>query len=116
MRCSLVAWFYSIPWWAASLASNVAIIATEYINRTSPSFGAAISKSWALILFAQVCLFISYNGAPSLLAAWVTFTVGNSFVRLVMASTVLGEPLRLPWAIVAAAFMAAGSYCIKRAT
>ena len=107
--------FLIVPWWVISLISNVAIIATEYINRTSPSIGAAVRKTWPLILLAQACLFFSYNRAPSLLAAWIVFTIGNSAMRLTMAATVLDEPLKLKWALAAAALMVAGSYCIKRA-
>lgn len=104
------------PWWVVSLASNAAIIRTEYLNRTAPSFPAALVNTWPLILFAQACLFYSYNRAPSLLIAWVVFTTGNSAMRLIMARFFLDEPFRPAWALAAASLMIAGSYCIKMAT
>jgi len=105
-----------MPWWLISLVSNVAIIATEYVNRTSPTQLHALRYTWILIVIAQTCLYYSYRGAPSLLIAWVVFTIGNSAVRLAMASTVLGEPFRPSWALLAALLMSAGAYCIKMAT
>lgn len=106
----------AVPWWAISLLSNIAIIATEYLNRTSPTLPAAWSRSWPLILMAQAGLWFSYRHAPSLLGAWIVFTIGNSAVRLLMASTVLGEPFRPQWALLGAGLMVAASFCIKRAT
>lgn len=108
--------FLLLPWWAVSLASNVAIIATEYVNRTSPTLWGAWSRTWPLILVAQAGLWFSYRHAPSLLAAWIVFTCGNSAIRLLMAATVLGEPFRAPWALAGAALMVLASWCIKRAT
>lgn len=103
-------------WVAISLLSNVAIIWTEYLNRQSPSWPAALRYTLPLIVVAQACLWYSYRHAPALLMAWIVFTVGNSAVRLTMAATVLGEPFHGRWAVLAAALMVLGSYCIKRAT
>ena len=107
---------FPIPWWIASLVANVSIITTEYINRTQPDLLSALSRTWPLIVVAQACLFFSYNGAPSLLMAWIVFTVGNSVIRLTMAGTVLGETFHVQWAVVGAILMALASFCIKRAT
>lgn len=108
--------FLLLPWWAVSLISNVAIIATEYLNRTSPTLWAAWSRTWPLILVAQAGLWFSYRHAPTLMVAWVVFTTGNSAIRLLMAATVLGEPFRPQWALLGAGCMVAGSFCVKRAT
>lgn len=105
-----------LPWWAISLLSNVAIIATEYLNRTQPSMQEALVRTWPLIVLAQVCLYFSYNRAPSLLVAWIMFSVGNSAMRLLMAGTVMHEPFHAPWAVAGAVLMMVASYCIKQAT
>ena len=105
-----------VPWWLLSLVSNVAIIATEYLNRKQPTLLSAWGRTWPLILVAQACLYFSYNRAPSLLTAWIVFTVGNSIIRLTMAGTVLGEPFKPHWAFAGAALMAVASYCVKMAT
>ena len=110
-------WLLSIPLWAfASLLANATIIATEYLNRTQPTLLAAWSRTWPLILVAQACLYFSYNRAPSLLMAWIVFTVGNSMMRLTMAYLFLKEPFHAQWAVGGALLMALASYCIKKAT
>lgn len=105
-----------MPWWMISLISNFAIITTEYLNRTEPTQYEALKKTFILIVIAQTCLYYSYNGAPSLMMAWVVFTIGNSVMRLGMAGLVLNEPLKLPWAVLACLLMTTGAYCIKLAT
>lgn len=105
-----------MPWWMISLIANFAIITTEYINRTSPTQLDALKKTAILIVIAQTCLYYSYNGAPSLMMAWVVFTIGNSAMRLGMAGLILNEPLKLPWALLAVGLMTAGAWCIKLAT
>lgn len=72
-------------WIVASLASNVAIIATEYLNRNADGLGAAVSRTWPLIIFAQICLFASFNrhiGASHWFTAWAVFTLGNTAMRI----------------------------------
>lgn len=106
-----------MPWWLASLAANAAIITIEYLNRTSvDGLGGTLSRTWWLIALAQSFLFFAYNGAPSLMVAWVVFTIGNSLMRLVMAGTILNEPLSYLWAGAGVAAMSVASYCIKQAT
>lgn len=106
----------TIPWWILSIISNAAIITTEYMNRIQPTQLEALRYTWLLILIAQTCLYYSYNGAPSLMGAWVMFTIGNSTMRLAMAGTILGEPLKIHWALLACVLMISGAYCIKLAT
>lgn len=73
-----------IPWWIASLVSNVAIIYTEYINRsTAGGWEHALPKTLGPIILAQFCLYIAFNQAPHWLAAWAFFTIGNSLMRVV---------------------------------
>ena len=102
-------------WIVASLLSNFAIIGVEYLNRTSPSLLTSWSRAWPLIFLGQLCLWYSYRHAPALFTAWIVFTIGNSLVRILMAATLLDEPLRLPWIVAAATAMIVGSYCIKQA-
>lgn len=75
---------FFVPWWTASLISNVAIIFTEYMNRATPGgWGAALPKTFVPIVLAQWCLYVAFNGAPHWLAAWAFFTIGNSLMRVV---------------------------------
>jgi hypothetical protein len=72
-----------LPWWAASLISNAAIIATEYTNRyATGGWGSVLPRTLPLIIVAQFCLFRTFNGASHWMWAWAVFTVGNSFMRV----------------------------------
>ena len=87
----------SIPWWAASLVANATICRTEYLNRTLPvdTFADALPHTWWLILLAQWGLWNAWNGAPSMLTAWVCFTTMNSILRLGNSHFAAGEPISL---------------------
>ena len=73
-----------IPLWVIfSLVSNVAIIATEFQNRSARNgWGEVLWTTAPLIFIAQFCLFKAYNGAPHWFSAWMVFTVGNSIMRV----------------------------------
>lgn len=74
---------FFFPWWVASLISNVAIIFTEYTNRSADGgWESALPRTILPIVLAQWCLFHSFNGAPHWFAAWAFFTVGNSIMRV----------------------------------
>lgn len=105
-----------IPWYFASIVASVSVITIEYFNRMSGGLAEALPRTLPLIALAQVALFFSYNGAPTLLAAWIAFSVGSSVTRLTMAGAILDEPLHYTWAGLGAALMVAASYCIKKAT
>lgn len=73
-----------LPLWVlASLVSNVAIIATEYLNRHAEGgWLSVLPQTLPLIIVAQFCLFKAFNGANHWLWAWAVFTVGNSIMRV----------------------------------
>lgn len=84
------------PWWLASLVANGFIFALERINRSGgfESFSAAIVYTGPLVIAAQWGLFYAWRDAPSLMAAWAFFTVGNLVLRIANSYTI-GEPLNL---------------------
>lgn len=83
-----------VPWWAASLASNVCITRIEYLNRTlqAESWMQVLPYTWWLIIIAQWGLWNAWTGAPSMLIAWVWFTAMNNVMRLASAQWAVGEP------------------------
>lgn len=105
-----------LPFWAASIIANLAIIVCEYVNRTSADLPSALVRTWPLIVVAQVCLWAAWNGAPSLMVAWAVFFLGSSLARLLMVTLVLGEPIRLSAVLLGVALMGAGSYVVKLGT
>ncbi len=73
-----------LSWWVYSLLSNVAIIATEYFNRSAPGGWVTVLPQTALlIVLAQYCLFRTFNGAPHWFTAWMVFVIGNTLMRVV---------------------------------
>lgn len=113
MMCSIP----GLPWWAGSLLANVCIARIEAINRAGghSDFGAVIFATWWLILVSQYGLFNAFNGAPSFMAAWAFFTVGNMGLRLLNAYFVVGEPLNLgTW--LGVSMMFGGMLVVKWAT
>lgn len=106
-----------MPWWiAASLMANAAIISVEYLNRTEPTLGSALVRTWPMIILAQVCLYFSWHHAPSLMVAWAVFALGNSMMRLAMVGCILGEPMKTAWTLAGIAAMVGGSYLVKLGT
>jgi hypothetical protein len=96
--------------------ANAAIIAVEYLNRTQPSLGDAMLRSWPLIVVAQVGLYFTWHHAPHMMVAWMVFSVGNSLMRLAVVGGVLGEPMKLGWVALGIGLMFAGSFAIKQGT
>ena len=77
-----------LNWWTASLLSNACIIFVEYANRNAAGgWTTALPYTVIPIIMAQYCLFLTFNGAPHWLAAWMVFTVGNSIMRVAAIST-----------------------------
>lgn len=106
-----------MPWWiAASVVANVAIIITEYLNRSTAGLGNALMHTWPFILTAQVCLYFAWRTAPSLLLVWAVFTLGNSIMRIAMVGLWLHEPLKWTWIVLGISLMFVGSYAIKMGT
>lgn len=105
-----------MTWVLASLLANLCIQVVEYLNHTADgSWLAVLPRTVPFIVLAQWGLFNSYSGAPSLFAAWVVFTVGNSVMRVVMVSTLLGGQVG-SWPLVVAGVsgMIACAFAIKQ--
>ena len=84
-----------LPWWLASLMSNVAIIYIEYMNRSTTSgWLSVLSYTFLPICFAQWCLFRGFNGAPHWLIAWTVFALGNTAMRIVAVQTLAGHEVK----------------------
>jgi hypothetical protein len=96
--------------------ANAAIIAVECLNRTQPSLGDAMLRTWPLIVVAQVGLYFTWHHAPHMMMAWVVFSVGNSIMRVVATGSILGEPMKLGWIALGIGLMFAGSFAIKQGT
>ena len=107
-----------MPWWIMSVVANVAIIATEYMNRTAPAgagWGPTLLKTAPLILLAQFCLFRAFNGAPHWFTAWAVFTVGNSIMRVGAVSLSDDSVGNWPLATLAVGIMVSGAFVLKTA-
>ena len=93
----MIAFLNSIPWVAWSILANVAIAATEFLNRTGnyEHAGQAFAHTAGLIVLAQIGLFYAWRDAPTFLTAWAVFTVGNIGLRLLSAHFLIGERLSL---------------------
>jgi len=104
------------PWWVASLSANAAIIGVEYFNRTATDgLVSVLPVTLPLIVVAQVCLFHSFNGAPTWLWAWGFFTVGNSLLRVGVVAW-LGHEIPANWTYVAVGIvgMFLSAYVLKQ--
>ncbi len=104
-----------MTWWIASLISNLAIICTEYLNRTSTgNWVSVLPYTFPLIILAQWCLFRSFNGAPNWMMAWMVFTVGNSIMRVAAINVMAGHEIASwPFAITGVSVMIGGAFLLK---
>lgn len=106
-----------MPWWTlASIVTSVMVTAVEYINRTQPTLGDALWRSWPLILVAQVAIYYAWNRSPAMFLVWAVFAIGNALLRLLVAGPILGEPMRLPWVLGGIALLILGGLAIKVGT
>ena len=105
-----------LPWWAASILSNVAIMYVEHTNRgATGGWLSVLPLTFIPIVVAQFCLFRAFNGAPHWLYAWAVFAVGNAVMRLGLVK-VLGEQVgSWPLALAAVTIIMLGSVLMKTA-
>ena len=105
-----------MTWWVASLISNLAIICTEYLNRTATGGWVTVLPQTApLIIVAQFCLFRAFNGAPHWMLAWAVFTVGNSIMRVAAVGLFGDKVSNWPLASFAIGIMMGGAFLMKTA-
>lgn len=104
-----------MTWWMASLGSNVAIIATEYLNRNAVGGWASVLPQTAPLIFvAQFCLFRAFNGAPHWLMAWAVFSIGNAIMRVAAVGFFNpGEVSSWPSVFVGTLIMVGGAFVLK---
>ena len=98
------------------MIANVAIIATEYLNRTGVGgWTSVLPQTFPLIVVAQWSLYHAFNNAPHWFMAWVVFTVGNSIMRI-SAVGIMGDKVSSwPLALGAIGVMMAGAFLMKSA-
>lgn len=104
-----------MPWFVASMLSNVCIILVEYINRGADgNFWQTLPYTGLPILLAQWCLFQAWNGAPHWMTAWVVFVIGNSIMRVVAVQLgAVDEIGHWPHVLLGITVMLAGSLLVK---
>ena len=85
-------------WILAGLLANVGIMFVEYINRTQDgNFFQVLPVTIGPIMIAQFGLWYSWSHAPSMMLAWICFTVGNNTLRIAN-SYLVGEPFNVFYA------------------
>jgi hypothetical protein len=109
-------WEKAVPWWVAGLLANIAICGVEYFNRTRGAGGGGwltvLPFTFPFIVLGQWALYRSWNGAPTMMVAWMYFTLGNNVIRLASSYWLVGE--RFGWQVpVGCAVMFAGSWLVK---
>jgi len=81
-------------WILAGLLANFGIMWVEYVNRAGGHGGFLSTLPYTIvpIAIAQYGLYYSWSHAPSMMQAWIFFTVGNNLLRVANAYFV-GEPV-----------------------
>ena len=104
-----------MTWWIASLISNLAIICTEYLNRTGDGgWVSVLPRTVPLIIVAQFCLFRAFNGAPNWMVAWMVFSIGNAIMRVVAVNFMAGHEVgNWYYALTGIGVMMAGGFLVK---
>lgn len=82
-----------MPWWAASLLANVAVIAIEWINHAGGygSWPRTLLRTGPLIVVAQWGLYRAFSTADHWLWAWAVFTIGNAVMRVAANGLLAGN-------------------------
>lgn len=102
-------------WILAGLLANVAIQATEYINRHwgDGTWWSVLPMTVPLIAVAQWALFVGFRGAPHWMAAWAAFSLGNSLMRVALVY-LTGQPIgSWPYVLGGVTIMLAGGLVLK---
>ena len=107
---------FPFPWWAWSMLSNVAIIGTEYFNRSAVGgWRGVLLYTAPLIVMAQYALFRAWRDAPTWYEAWIFFAIGNALARTAFVALTpwSGEIGSWPRVLVGTAILISGSWYIK---
>ena len=112
----VIALLNSIPWWAASLIANAAIIGIEYLNHAGGygSWHLTLIRTGGLIVIAQWALYRSFSGAEHWLTAWAVFAIGNAIMRMLGVGLLAGNQIG-SWnhVMLGTAVMIGGSWILK---
>jgi hypothetical protein len=100
---------------AAVIVAVCSISYTEYINRTADGALTAFSAAALPIVIGQVALYYLFSRAPSVMGAWLIFSVCMSTARIFMSTIVLQEGLSVGWLLAGVSLMIAAALCIKQA-
>jgi len=97
------------------LVATTSISGVEYIARTTDTVWEALVKGIPLVLISQYCLYYIFSTGPSVMMAWVIFTIAMSLTRFVNSAVILREDLNFYWIAVGLASMFIAALCIKQA-
>ena len=92
-----------------------AISVIEYLSRTQDEVTTALLYSAPFVVLSQVCLYYIFSNGPSVMGAWITFSIAMSVSRIVNSVFILKEPLSLPWLLMGVTLMLLSGLCIKQA-
>jgi len=87
----------------------------EYISRTTDGVWLALIKSAPLVAVSQYCLYYIFSNGPSVMGAWIVFTIAMSVSRMVNSTFVLKEDLDSCWLVAGIVMMTLSGLCIKQA-
>ncbi len=104
-----------MPWYVASLLSNVCIMYVEYMNRgAAGTFWQTLPYTAVPIVLAQWCLFHTWNNAPHWMVAWVVFAIGSSIMRVGAVYLGAGDEIsQWPHVLLGVTVMLAGALLVK---
>ena len=105
-------WYQTI---AIVIVGTLCINRAEILSRTQDSFFSYLLHAMPFILLGQVCLYSIYNKAPSIMAAWLSWTITMSLLRVGSSHFILSEGLDLRWTLAGVAMMIGASLCLKQA-
>ena len=91
------------------------IVRIETFSRTQDTFLLYGMHGLPYLIVAQFCLYTVFNKAPNVMAAWISWTITMSILRVLNSHYVLNEGLDLRWAVAGVSLMVGASLCIKQA-
>ena len=106
-----------VPWFLMALVtvSVVGISAVEFISRTTGSMPDAMLKMAPFVIVSQVCLYYIFNNGPSIMGAWLMFSIAMSFGRVINSVFILQEGLNPMWLLAGVSCMIVAAVCMKQA-
>jgi len=100
--------------WAVFVAV-LGISTVEYISRTTDTMPEAMLKMAPFVVISQMCLYHIFNNGPSIMGAWLIFSLAMSAGRIINSVFVLQEGLNPFWLVAGVSCMIVAAYCMTRA-